>query len=98
MAFNYAVFEVAAGALAKANDPKDRDSVADAISKLSMDTIVGPVDFTNGPAPNVAFNPVYAAQWQKGKGKFPFDLVIVDNTLAPDVQVTGEKLPLPGAG
>jgi branched-chain amino acid transport system substrate-binding protein len=96
MAFNYATFEVAAAALAAANDPKDKAAVADAIRNLSVDTIVGPVDFTNGPAPNVAFNPVYASQWQRGEGDYPYELKIVDNTLAPDVEVTGEILPLPG--
>jgi hypothetical protein len=39
-----------------------------------------------------------AGQWQRGTGSYPYELVIVDNTLAPDVQVTGDVKPLPGSG
>ena len=97
MAFTYALFEVAAQAIKSAPDPKDKNAMADAIGKLRMDSIVGNIDFTSGPAKNVAFMPVFPTQWQKGQGKFAYDLVIVDNTLAPDVKVTGEIKPLPGA-
>jgi branched-chain amino acid transport system substrate-binding protein len=96
MAFTYALFEVAAQAIKTAADPKDKNAVADAIGKINMQSIVGPINFTSGPAPNVAFMPVFPTQWQKGTGKYPYELVIVDNTLAPDVKVTGQIKPLPG--
>jgi branched-chain amino acid transport system substrate-binding protein len=97
MAFTYALFEVAAAALKAANDPKDKNAVAEGIGKLRTETIVGPVDFTSGPAPNVAFNPVYGCQWQRATGAFPYELKILDNTLAPEVQVNGDLKPLPWA-
>jgi branched-chain amino acid transport system substrate-binding protein len=63
-----------------------------------MQSIVGPIDFTSGPAPNVAFMPVFPTQWQRGAGKYPYELVIVDNTLAPNVKINGDIKPLPGSG
>ncbi len=98
MGFTYALFEVAFAALKASADPKDRDAVADALRSMQTETIVGPLDFGGGPAPNVAFTPVFPTQWQRGTGAYPYELVIVDNTLAPDVQVTGDVKPLPGSG
>jgi branched-chain amino acid transport system substrate-binding protein len=98
MGFTYALFEVALAALKASADPKDRDAVADALRSLQTETIVGPLDFGGGPAPNVAFTPVFPTQWQRGTGAYPYELVIVDNTLAPDVKVTGDVKPLPGSG
>ncbi len=97
MAFTYALFEVAVAALKAAADPKDKKAVAAALKTLKTSTIVGPLDFGAGPAPNVAFTPVFPTQWQRGTGKYPYELVIVDNALAPDVKVTGSVKPLPGA-
>ena len=98
MGFTYALFEVALAALKASTAPKDREAVADALRSLQTETIVGPLDFGGGPAPNVAFTPVFPTQWQRGTGAYPYELVIVDNTLAPDVKVTGDVKPLPGSG
>jgi branched-chain amino acid transport system substrate-binding protein len=98
MGFTYALFEVALAALKASTAPKDREAVADALRSLQTETIVGPLDFAGGPAPNVAFTPVFPTQWQRGTGAYPYELVIVDNTLAPDVKVTGDVKPLPGSG
>ena len=98
MAYTYALFEVAAQAIKNAPDAKDKKAVADALGQLTMQSIVGPIDFTSGPAPNVAFMPVFPTQWQRGAGKYPYELVIVDNTLAPNVKINGDIKPLPGAG
>jgi branched-chain amino acid transport system substrate-binding protein len=97
MGYTYAMFEVALAAIKAAADPKDRDALADAVRSLRTETIVGPLDFGAGPAPNVAFTPVFPAQWQRGTGAYPYELAIVDNTLVPAVKITGDVLPLPGA-
>jgi branched-chain amino acid transport system substrate-binding protein len=97
MGYTYAMFEVALAAIKAAADPKDRDALADAVRSLRTETIVGPLDFGAGPAPNVAFTPVFPAQWQRGAGAYPYELAIVDNTLVPAVKITGDVLPLPGA-
>jgi branched-chain amino acid transport system substrate-binding protein len=98
MGFTYALFEVALAAIKASADPKSHDALADAVRSLRTETIIGPVDFGTGPAPNVAFTPVFPAQWQRGTGAYPYELAIVDNALVPDVKVTGDVLPLPGVG
>jgi branched-chain amino acid transport system substrate-binding protein len=97
MAFMYAAFEASIRAIEEAEDPTDPDSLADAMGQLQMDTMVGPLDFTSGPAPNVSENPPYVSQWQRGEGDFMYELRIVDSPLAPEVPVTGEVRPLPWA-
>ena len=59
-----------------------------AIPETRLDTIVGPVDWSNGPINNVTKTPLVAGQWQKeGEG---FDLKIVANSAARDIPLTGE--------
>jgi branched-chain amino acid transport system substrate-binding protein len=77
LGFAHAIFEVAAKALSTASDPKDKQAVAQAISKTKMETLVGPVDWTSGPVPNVAKTPLTGGQWRRKAGKY--DLVIVSN-------------------
>ncbi len=92
-----AAFEVAAQLIENTPEPKDKEALASTLIKMKGDTLVGPYDFGGGPVPNVHVNPIVPTQWVKGEGKYPFDLNIIDNTLAPDVDVTGELQPLPGA-
>jgi branched-chain amino acid transport system substrate-binding protein len=80
LGFAHAVFEVAAHALGAASDPKDKQAVAEAISKTRMDTLVGSVDWTSGPVPNVAKTPLTGGQWRRESGKY--ELVIVSNANA----------------
>ncbi|HWT23276.1 MAG TPA: ABC transporter substrate-binding protein [Solirubrobacteraceae bacterium] len=96
-AFWYAAFEVAAQLIENTPEPKDKDALASTLIKMKGDTLVGPYDFGGGPTPNVHVNPIFPTQWVRGQGKYPFDLNIIDNTLAPDVKVTGELQPLPDA-
>ena len=58
-------------------------------------TMVGKVDFTSGPVPNVSEAPIIGAQWVKSKAgsKYPFDLVIVDNAPDPNVPIAAKLLP-----
>jgi branched-chain amino acid transport system substrate-binding protein len=97
MGYTYALFEVALAGIRAAAEPKNRESLAEALRTLQTDTVVGPLDFGAGPAPNVAFTPVFPTQWQRGTGAFMYELVIVDNGLAPNVRVTGDIKPLPGS-
>ena len=48
------------------------------------------------PCPIPALTPLVAGQWRKGK-KFPIELVIVDNQLAPNIPVGGEPEAMPGS-
>ena len=84
------MFEVAVAAVQKAGG-KDKAAVANALKTLSVNTVVGPLDWTKGPVPNVAKTPLVGGQWRKSTGgKYPFDLVIVSNSLAPQIPTAGK--------
>jgi branched-chain amino acid transport system substrate-binding protein len=92
--FVHAMFEVAVAAL-KAADSKDGEAVVKALSTLKVNTIVGDLDWTAGPVPNVAKTPLVGGQWRATNGgKHPFDLVIVSNKLAPEIPTAGTVQPL----
>ncbi|MEM1400399.1 MAG: ABC transporter substrate-binding protein, partial [Pseudomonadota bacterium] len=86
--FAHALFEVATDALSRAGDPTDLDRVRDAVAETQLDTVVGKIDFSSGPVPNVAKTPLVGGQWRLG-GDFKYDLVITANGIAPDVPTGG---------
>ena len=86
--FAHALFEVAAKAFSSVAAIDDRQGLATALSTLRLDTVVGPLDWTSGPVPNVAKTPLVGGQWRRGTGN-PFDLVIVSNTRAPNIPTGG---------
>ena len=93
--FSEALFEVMAAAVIKAGGP-DKEAVADALSGLQVSTIVGDLDWSSGPVPNVAKTPLTGGQWRATDGgQFPYDLVIVSNSIAPMVPVQSAVEPLP---
>lgn len=80
----HALFEVAAEALGTAADPEDPGSVADALARAKLDTVAGTLDWTGGPAPNVATVPLAGGQWRSdGDGRC--ELRVVTNRRCPDV-------------
>jgi branched-chain amino acid transport system substrate-binding protein len=81
--FVHALFEVVNDVLTKASNPKDKQAVADQIAKTKLDTIVGTVDWTNGPVKNVAKTPLTGGQWRRSGGDF--ELVIVSNSIADQI-------------
>ncbi|MGP3976195.1 ABC transporter substrate-binding protein [Streptomyces sp. 8N114] len=87
----HALLEVAHHALAAAADPTDRAAVARALAKTRTDTVVGTLDWTQGPTPNVALIPLAGGQWQRG----PHGprLTLVTNTRVPAVPLTGDLVP-----
>lgn len=88
--FKHALFEVVADVIARAQDLEDPDAILAAIRATDMNTIVGPVNWANGPVPNVTKTPLVAGQWQRdGDG---IDLKIVTNTTAPHIPLTGELM------
>jgi branched-chain amino acid transport system substrate-binding protein len=86
--FKHALFEVAADVIGRAADLDDPEAIVEAIAATSLDTIVGPVDWSNGPVKNVTKTPLVAGQWQK-KGD-ELELVITANSLAPQIPVGGD--------
>jgi branched-chain amino acid transport system substrate-binding protein len=95
LGFVHALFEVAAAVLKRAGDPGDRQALADAIRATSIDTIVGPVDWTANQAdfPNVARTPLVGGQWRRGRD-WPFELEIVSNTIHPEIPTTSTLQPI----
>ncbi|SRR5579875_1770523 len=90
---NYSLFEVAYAAFRSVSDPHDKTEVADAIHKVNIRALAGPLDFASGgPAPGVAITPPAGVQWQKGT-KYPLEMQVVDNTLLPEAKITADLLP-----
>jgi len=91
--FAHALFEVAAKAFSSVDRVDDRPGLAAAISQLRLDSVVGPLDWTRGPVPNVAKTPVVGGQWRTGTYS-PFELVIVSNIQNPEIPIGGSVEPL----
>jgi branched-chain amino acid transport system substrate-binding protein len=87
--FVHAMFEVAIAALGKSPGVGDKQGLAKALSALQLDTIVGKLDWTGGPVPNVAKTPLVGGQWRKGSGG-GYELVIVSNAQHQDIPAGGK--------
>lgn len=81
-------------ALKASGDPKNKAAVAKALSTLNTVTIVGKVDFTSGPVPNVASGPIIGTQWVRAKkdSKFKLEYVVTENVTDPNVPIGGKLL------
>jgi len=88
LGFSHALFEVMAATLKSAKSTDSKAIVA-ALAKLKINTVVGTVDWTSGPVPNVAKTPLAGGQWRSGINKKKYDLVIVSN-------VSGKMIPIGG--
>ena len=94
LGYDHALFELGIAALKASGNPKDKTAVRDALAALTMDTVMGNVDFANTPLKSVGLTHIVGGQWQKDEsGAFPYKLEIVDNGTNPAVPVTsGLKL------
>ena len=86
--FRHALYEVIANVVSRASDLEDSTSITKAIAETSFDTIVGPVDWSNGPVKNVSKTPLVGGQWQKSGGRL--NLEIVANSNAQNIPITGD--------
>lgn len=86
--FKHALFEVVADVIRRAEDLEDAQAIVAAIAATNLDTIVGPVNWANGPVPNVTKTPLVAGQWQRDGDRM--ELRIVANSAAPEIPTTGE--------
>jgi len=73
-------------------DPKNKAEVAKALASLQSTTMVGKIDFTKGPVPNVAPAPIIGTQWVKAPAgsKFKLELVITEHATDPNVPVNAK--------
>jgi branched-chain amino acid transport system substrate-binding protein len=95
LGFAHALFEIAVDVLKRSKDLSSAASIRDAIAATKLDTIVGHISWQGGPVKNVAKTPLVGGQWRKG-GKYKYELVIVENSLAKMVPVQ-DKLKLIGS-
>ncbi|MGY0194310.1 ABC transporter substrate-binding protein [Leptothrix sp. BB-4] len=81
--------------LKSASNPKDKAVVARAIATLKTTTMMGPLDFTKGPVPNVSATQMIGAQWVKAPAgsKHKLDYVITENVNDRSVPVTAKIKP-----
>jgi len=86
--FKHALFEVAADVIKRAEDLEDYQAITAAIAATKLETIVGSVDWSNGPVKNVSKTPLVGGQWQKEGDTF--DLKIVANSAHTDIPITGD--------
>ncbi|MFI8221272.1 ABC transporter substrate-binding protein [Streptomyces sp. NPDC085932] len=86
--FVHALFEVAVAALHNASAPDDRSGIASSLARLKLSTVVGPLDWTKGPAPGVAKTPLVGGQWRR-RPDGQYDLVIVSNSEHPRIPAGG---------
>jgi len=101
---HYVTFEWVVDVLKRTTNVDDKEEIMQRVQETNMPmTICGPIDFTAPLAPNsrhVVHNVVgtnlYGGQWRLSNGgKYMFDLFIVSNAAAPDVQVQDKLQPIP---
>jgi branched-chain amino acid transport system substrate-binding protein len=95
LGYAHALWEVGLGALKAAGDPRDRKAVRDALNTMSLDTLVGKVDFKGSPIKSVAKTALVGGQWRRSAdgARFPFELRVVDNSMAKHIPASeGLKL------
>lgn len=93
LGYSHALFEVAVDALKRTQDLDKPDSIAQAIKETKLSTIVGKIDWSTGPVPNVAKTPLVGGQWKHGD-KYKYDLKIVDNKGASNIPVQAKLEPI----
>lgn len=88
------LFDAGFAALDKASDAKDKASVAKALSTLNTETMIGKVDFTSGPFPNVSPGPIIGGQWVKSQNpKYKYDFVITEHATDKNVPIAAKLQP-----
>ena len=96
--FIYSLFEVAIDVL-KRSGSTDPDAVVEAIKATNLDTLTGKVQWGADPAlgpisANVCKTPLVGGQWRRNDDN-TFNLVVVDNSHAPNIPAGGTMEALP---
>ena len=91
LGYTHAAWEVAIAGLKASGDPKNREAVRSALSKLTLDTIVGKVDFANAKIPGHRRHlRSPAASGARTRGKYKYDLVVTYNDLPAPFKIEEE--------
>lgn len=97
---HFILFEWVADILSRTQNVDDKQQIVDAILKTKIESMSGPIDFTQAvgqgtrPVPNCVRTALAGGQWVTGTGKWPFELVVVDNGLWPMLPVAAKLQPM----
>jgi len=83
LGFSESLFEVMAQAVKDAGGTEPK-KISDAVGAMKINTLVGTLDWTSGPFPNIAKTPLTGGQWRKGADG-AYHLVIVSNAHAKEM-------------
>lgn len=86
MGYKHALAEVAVDVLRRCADPFDPGAMVEAIKGTAMTSLVGRVDFSNGPVPNASATPVVGGQWVRD-AEGNFQIAVAENEQAPEIPV-----------
>lgn len=91
--FVHSLFEMAADVIKRADDPTDPEGVVETIRATDLNTMVGRIAWDGAGVPpfaaqNVCKTPLVGGQWRR-QDDGSFELVVVDNTTAPDIPTGG---------
>lgn len=92
LGFKHSLFEVAMDVLSRAEDIDSPESIAAAAAATDYASVVGQVNFSTGPVPNVSKTPLVGGQWRLD-GDRPV-LEIVENSNHPEIPVTADMRPI----
>ncbi len=88
LGFSHAIFEVALDVVKRAADLNDPKAILAAITATDLKTIVGPINWKNGPVKNVTKTPLAGGQWNRKGDKV--ELSIVANPQHPEIPVASK--------
>ena len=82
----HALIEAGVAALKGSGNPKDPKKVADAVRTMTLDTVIGKLDFAGSGIKNVSKMRVVGGQWiVDSKGKL--DIFVTHNGTAPEIPI-----------
>jgi branched-chain amino acid transport system substrate-binding protein len=93
LGFRHSLIEAAVDTLRRSQKIDDPAFIRDALRGMDYKSIIGPINFRAGPFPNRSESQCVAGQWRKGK-QWPLELLVVDNTLAPNIPTQGVPEPM----
>ena len=88
LGFAHAIFEVALDVMKRSADLNDKASIMAAIKTTDLNSIVGPINWANGPMKSVTKTKLAGGQWRRKDGTL--ELVIESHDRNPDIPLTGD--------
>jgi branched-chain amino acid transport system substrate-binding protein len=83
----HALWELGIHALKASGNPNNPEAVSRAIAKTALETVIGRIDWAGSPIRNVAKIRVVGGQWRVHPASRKLELVITNNSTAPEIPV-----------